>query len=341
MSQLNGMFGENVKKLSEELHPRRVTKWIHYTKLRPNGEQYRDETKSREREEALADLIESDGQVLQDLLVRKTDADEYEIISGHTRYGACRILTEERKKDGFGFLPCIVQDISDVKARFELYSTNGYSQKTQYEIMTEIETMKHLIKTYPEEFPTLKGGRVVERLSERLGLAKSTVGEYLTVSKNLSDNAMELFKTGEIKKSAAVELAGMDAETQQECIDSGARELAQIKEFKDQKRAVMVDTGNSDETADTGQSDDFNGGRKEGLLNVGDIVYHEEYGLTGVIMRIYDGKATLMDSDGSLTPIAFPLDELLWLSGAQNELWALYRKIDKAECMVCRDGEIK
>ena len=51
----------------------------------------------RRKEEALADLIEADGEVIQDLLVRKIDTDEYEIIAGHHRRNACKILVENEK----------------------------------------------------------------------------------------------------------------------------------------------------------------------------------------------------------------------------------------------------
>lgn len=47
--------------------------------------QYCD-AKDKEEIEGLADLIEADGMVLQDLLVRKTNSDEYKIIAGHKRH---------------------------------------------------------------------------------------------------------------------------------------------------------------------------------------------------------------------------------------------------------------
>ena len=112
MASFDGIFSAaGVKRTDSPNHPKRITKWIHYSKLVPNRKQYRDPAKQKEREEALADLIRADGEVLQDLLVRKTDADEYEIISGHTRCGACRILAAEEDGEKFAFLPCIVTDV--------------------------------------------------------------------------------------------------------------------------------------------------------------------------------------------------------------------------------------
>lgn len=81
MAKISNIFKEETRKA--DLHPKRVTHWIHYTKLKDNPAQYRygktvqerEELKVeiRRKEEALADLIEADGEVIQDLLVRKID----------------------------------------------------------------------------------------------------------------------------------------------------------------------------------------------------------------------------------------------------------------------------
>ena len=82
MARIDSIFKSETKKA--EQHPKRITKWIHYTNLRDHEAQYCNE-KDGEEIEALADLIEADGEVLQDLLVKKTDTDEYKIIAGHKR----------------------------------------------------------------------------------------------------------------------------------------------------------------------------------------------------------------------------------------------------------------
>lgn len=231
MAKFDSIF-KDIEIKKTDAHPKRITKWIHYTKLIPNKKQYRDPVQQREREEALAALIQADGEVSQDLIVRKVDVDEYEIIAGHTRCGACRILVEEEGKKQYEFLPCIVKDISEVRALFQVYSSNGYSEKTQYEKMHELEEMKHLIETYPEEFPELQNGRMVERLAKQFHMDKSTVGEYLQISKKLGDEAMELFEKGEIKKSAAVKLSSLDKKEQAQIVSDGLRSSREIEQYK-------------------------------------------------------------------------------------------------------------
>ncbi len=123
--------------------------------------------RTRERAESLADLIELDGEVLQELIVSKTDTDSYQIIAGNHRYLACKILVEERGKEKFAFLPCVIRNVSEVRASFSKYSSNGYDNKDDYEIMCEIEQMRHLLTTYPEQFPDVATGRMVEKLSKK------------------------------------------------------------------------------------------------------------------------------------------------------------------------------
>lgn len=189
MAKLGDVFKkDNMTKA--ETHPRRITKWIHYTKLKSNKYQYCD-AKDKEELEALADLIEADGEVLQDVLVRKINADEYEIIGGHKRTHACRILVEERGLAAFEFIPCIVKDISDVRAEFQVYSSNGHHEETPYETMHKLERMKYLLSNYPEEFPDMQTGRMVERLARMYNMKKSTVGEYQAIANNLGETAME------------------------------------------------------------------------------------------------------------------------------------------------------
>lgn len=81
MARLGNVFNnkEDIKK--EEQHPRRMIKWIHYTKLKENPGQYCPE-RDKEEIEALADLIEAAGEVIQNLSVSKLDTDEYRIIAG-------------------------------------------------------------------------------------------------------------------------------------------------------------------------------------------------------------------------------------------------------------------
>lgn len=240
MARIDSIFKTEIKK--GENHPKRITKWIHYTKLKGNRKQYRNGASEEERErtkkrvEQLADLIEMDGEVLQELLVRKTDTDEYEIIAGHHRHLACKMLVEERGEKQYEFLPCVIRNVSDVRSEFSVYSSNGYDNKTDYEIMHELERMKYLLSNYPEEFPEAQGGRMVERLARLLNMKKTNVGEYLTISKNLGDKGMEKFRSGELRKSAAAQIAVLPEDEQEKIIDAGKTSMSEVRAYKQTKK---------------------------------------------------------------------------------------------------------
>lgn len=235
MARIDSIFNQETKKA--EAHPKKNFKWIHYTKLVPNKKQYRrgstpeEQENYRNRVEDLAMLIEADGKVLQNLIVRKINPDEYEIIVGHHRRDACGMLVEEQGKEQFAFLPCDIEAMSEVKAEFSLYSSNGFVDKTQYEIMFELENMKRILEEHPEEFPDMQTGRMVDRLAKKTGLKKSTVGEYLNIAKNLGEKGMTEFAAGRLKKSAAVKMASLSVKEQEQMIDEGHLSIKEIEKY--------------------------------------------------------------------------------------------------------------
>ena len=233
MASFEKMFKETEIKKADP-HPRKDIKWIHYTKLVNNRKQYRS-SGDEEQIVELASLIEADEGVTQNLIVRKIDTDQYEIIAGHHRKDACRYLVEQRGLKKYEFLPCEIVKLDDVRAEFQLYSSNGFVPKTDYEIMHELERMRFLIDNFPEEFPHLQSGRMVERLARQLNMKKTTVGEYLTISKNLGEKGMEAFKEGSLKKSAALEMAALPEEEQEQLIDQGVTTQKGIEAYKKEK----------------------------------------------------------------------------------------------------------
>ena len=102
MAKFGAVFNSDVKKTDNR--PRSETRWIHYTKLIDNTDQYR-KSATEEDIAAFAELIKSAGRVLQDLLVRKSGTDTYEIIAGHHRRLACRYLVEHEGLKEFEILP--------------------------------------------------------------------------------------------------------------------------------------------------------------------------------------------------------------------------------------------
>ena len=106
----------------------------------------------------------------------------------------CKKLVEEDGLEDYALLPCNIENVSEAREEFDLYATNIFPEKSEYEKMHELERMKYLIETYPEEFPDLQKGRMVDRLAAQMNMSKTTVGEYLTISKNLEEEGKKQFR---------------------------------------------------------------------------------------------------------------------------------------------------
>lgn len=211
----------------------RIT-YLHYEKLIESSMQYRKF--SDEEVDEMADLIAGAGKILQPLLVRKSDADEYEILSGHKRRAGARLLVEERKMEKYAFLPCIVCTADDVQARFAVVGSNMRPPQTPAETLHEIQEMRALLTAFPEAFPDLKGGgRMVERLAEKLNMSRTVVSEYRKIENNLGKDAMEAFEDGRLDKSAALELASLPQDEQEQLILKGILTYTEIKNYRKAK----------------------------------------------------------------------------------------------------------
>lgn len=232
MAKFAEVFTEQVEKADASKTKTRKIQFIHYTKLIDSAYQYRN--RNREMIVSLADLLKADGEILEPCIVRKSGAgsDNFELIAGHKRTLAVKYLVEEEQLEEFAFIPCIVKTFSDIRAEFAVYSTNGYDEKTPYEIMKEIEGMSRLLKEYPEEFPEFAGkGRLVEKLAAKMKMSRSVISDYQNISHNLGEKGMQSFKDGRIDKSAAVTLASMPEEKQEEILDQGLRKREEIKSY--------------------------------------------------------------------------------------------------------------
>lgn len=231
MARFSDVFTEGAAPREQRPVSQKI-KRIHYSKLLESQYQYRDRNEAVVI--ALADLLKADGKVLEPLVVRKSGpgSDTYEIISGHKRCLASKYLAEQEHLEDFAFLPCVEESMSDIRAEFAVYSSNGYDEKTPYEIMREIEGMARLLKEHPEEFPEYAGkGRLVEKLAAKMNMSRSVVSDYQNISHNLGTAGMESFKQGKLDKSAAVTLASMPEDKQEEALEQGLTKREDIRSY--------------------------------------------------------------------------------------------------------------
>ena len=76
-------------------------------------------------------------------------------------------------------------------------------------------------------------------------MSKTTVGEYLSISNNLGNKAREAFKEGNIKKSAAVEIASLPEKEQEKLIEKGVTAQKDIKAYKVYKENIQPEEDES------------------------------------------------------------------------------------------------
>lgn len=259
MAKFENLFASDKKEPKEkkEKHPNVQLKRIHYSKLVRSAYQFYNE--SDETVLAIADLIETDGAVLQSLLVRSCDADEYEIIAGHKRTLACKLLVEERQLEKYALLPCFVLGCNDIQARYRLMSTNVRQPKTEYEIMKEIDDMKYLLTHHAKDLD-LKDedlrGRMIERIGHQLNMKYSKVNDYSNISKNLGDKGKAAFKEGELNKTGALVLASLPEAEQEKALDKGITKPKEIKAYKAAIEKSKEPEVVPEEPKDTGNSTD-------------------------------------------------------------------------------------
>ena len=117
--RLGDVFKEKEKTSEERVLPKVKVINIHYSKLQESPYQYRIHTDEDIAD--LAEIIRLDGKVQQPLRVRRSGADEYEILVGHGRYAACKFLAETMGLDQYAFLPCIEEHLRDTRAEFMVY----------------------------------------------------------------------------------------------------------------------------------------------------------------------------------------------------------------------------
>lgn len=246
--------------------------YIPYEYLHRSPYQYRDKgltpEQIQEQVESLAFDMEVDGEIHEPCIVREIfpkKENYYEIVAGHHRTLAAKYNTEVKNLKGFREVPCIIKQLSDAQAEYLCNSSNNQRPKTDWQIMHELETKMRLLKEMPEQFPHLIGpGRMVDKLAKEMNLSKSTVGEYLQISKNLSNSAMGSFEMGALNKSAAVSISSLPHDEQDRLIDAGITKQKDIKAYKEEQtekhthRTTVTDTVKSVKTRNVNNIDDKN-----------------------------------------------------------------------------------
>ena len=193
---------------------------------------------SVEHIEELADTILGQGGVKDNLLVVPMKSGGYEIVSGHRRTAAVKLLLE-RGESISRYLPCLVQNYWDEDdKRMDMILLNVSSrQVTDAELLKSYEVLDSILKA--KKNSGSKFGRIRSKLAEMLGVSTGQVSKIENVVHNAVPPVVKAVQDGELSLSAANEIAKMDAVSQIATVQNGL-ENADSQEIKEKqiKRAT-------------------------------------------------------------------------------------------------------
>jgi ParB family chromosome partitioning protein len=159
-----------------------------------------------EKMEELTESIRERG-VLLPILVRKTNDEEYEIISGHRRTHAARLAGLEK-------VPVIIRELSDDDATIVMVDSNIQRE----EILPSEKAYAFQMKLEAIHHKGIKGAESREVVGEANGLSGRQVSRYIKLT-NLLPELLEMVDEKKIAIKLAVEIAELSENEQQDILD--------------------------------------------------------------------------------------------------------------------------
>ena len=185
--------------------------------------------KDDEEMERLAESIAENG-VLVPLTVRASDAERYELVSGHRRKRAAKLA-------GLASVPCIVRDMGDDEAVIAMVDSNlqreailpserAFAYSMRLEAMKRQGQRTDLTSVQVEQ--KLSGRWSRSMLAEELGTSESKVQRFIRLT-HLIPELLALVDDGRMKMLPAVEVSYLSQEEQAWLFDAmGAQPLSLI-----------------------------------------------------------------------------------------------------------------
>lgn len=251
--------------------------------------------------DSLKNNIEEFG-LQQNLTVMRRDDKKYEIISGHRRHAACRLLVKEGKTK-FSRIPCrIMAAMNDTLKNILLITMNSETRKeTPAEVTESIERLKILYENYKKENPDFKG-RVREAIAKGMNMSTAAVGMHEKISNNLDEELKEKYKSGDLAFTAAAELASLSPADQKAVYEKtgGKVKVAEVRKSKKKASANQSARTNKSQNKNSGEIDEF------GRRNWGDFQTYAEYD------EIIDIKDSRLPEGGYRLYIVQDKEDKLW-----------------------------
>ena len=193
--------------------------------------------------ELLADDIEREGLKHNLVVYRSTETGLYNVISGHRRLSAIKLLISEHRRRSTK-IPCFVDsEKSSAESQFDLIMLNATQRKySDADIMREYEEIERTLKALEAEGKPIKG-RMREKIAELLRVSPAQVGKLDNIKHNAIADVEQAVKSGEMSISTANEIAKLTPEKQQEIIAENPKIThKEVKDIqKSEKSEKIVD----------------------------------------------------------------------------------------------------
>ncbi|MBD7915843.1 ParB N-terminal domain-containing protein [Clostridium sp. Sa3CUN1] len=160
----------------------------------------------------LAEDIKING-LNHNLVVRKLDDEQYELISGERRYTALSKLVAEGNEI-FALVPCKVIEANDIDSEIILIQANA--QTRELSDLEKLEQVKRLSELYKmkkkngEKVP----GKIREIIANDLKLSPTQVGRYERINNKLIPELKEILEKGDLTINNASEFSTLSEENQ-------------------------------------------------------------------------------------------------------------------------------
>lgn len=156
-------------------------------------------------DEKMTELASSirDSGILSPIVVRKTEHEQYEIISGHRRTHAARLC-------GIDVVPAIIRKMEDDEAAIAMVNANLQREH----ILPSEKARAYKIKYDAMKHQGQSGGRSLQRLEEESDESQMTIHRYLRLN-NLTDELLEMVDSGKLGFIPAVDISFLTLEQQQ------------------------------------------------------------------------------------------------------------------------------
>jgi ParB family chromosome partitioning protein len=211
--------------------------------------------------EEFAETILLQGGIKSNLIVSPLNGEnegKFEIISGHRRTAAIKLLLEKNENVS-RFMPCLVVEYLDKDDKLLDITSMNNTQRIlsdserwkSYEITNNILLKK---KENGEKF-----GKLRDSLAKGLGVSTSQISKIQNIDHNAIDEVKEAVKNGEISIHTATEISKLEKDKQQALIAEKKPEKITPKEVKKlqdkpKKEKIPSDTVATVEQPETGMT---------------------------------------------------------------------------------------